>query len=125
MKKALIALLLASAAAVSAEKPKPNPSDYTMDVHVQSSRLVNSCTDVNGGSNLCYWFQSLNVTIGGKKYELFGNSMGKNIYLLRPGDYKAKIVKEDTSRSYGYQRTYQLLLSGEQTADYLVVGESE
>ena len=119
MKKALLFVLLIFPALALAEKPKPNPSDYTVDIHVQASRIVNQCTDSTNGSNTCYWYQSL------KKYELFGNLMPKNAYLLKVGDYKAKIFKEDTSRVYEYLRIYQFLLPDGQVPEYQVTGESE
>jgi hypothetical protein len=123
MKNVLWIFLILSAAAVRAEKP--NPSDYTVNVHLQSSRMVLECGDVTNGTSFCHWYQVLGVTVDSKKLELRGNLMQKGPYILKPGDYKARVVKEDVTRSYGYQRTYQLLFPDGQVAEYLVVGESE
>ena len=54
-------LLMASVLAWAG--PDPNPPDYTINVHVSSSRLV-----AEGRSNA--YLQRLNVVIAGKKYEL-------------------------------------------------------
>jgi len=122
MKNVLFAVLLLIPALVFAEKTRPNPADYTVAVHVQSSRLVLFCGDVTGGSSVCTWEQHLSVIIDGKKFEIQPEA-AKN--LLRVGDYKAKIVKEDTPNAYEYQRVYELLFPDGQTRQYSVVGEME
>jgi hypothetical protein len=126
MKKASFAILflssaLSCAAPARAEKPKPNPADYTIAVHVQSSRIIDVCSDV-GGSSVCGWEQQLSVTIDGKKYDL-QSGFAKD--LLRAGDYKAKIAKDETQHAYEYMRTYQFLFPDGQTRQYAVVSESE
>jgi hypothetical protein len=115
-------LLLAPALAW-AEKPAPNPADYTIAVHVQFSRLTLNCGDVTNGSSICRWMQHLTVLIDGKKYELDGAI--KSVDLLRVGDYKAKVLKEETKRAYEYSRTYEFLFPDGSTRDYYVAGESE
>jgi hypothetical protein len=69
--------------------------------------------------------QHLDVTIDGKKYEMVGNKAKKNVYVLRLGDYKAKVLKEDTSRTYEYNRSYQFLFVDGTTGDFQVTGEEE
>ena len=52
-------------------------------------------------------------------------------YLLRLGDYKAKLLPDDSSISpnppadYEYQRKYEFLLPDGKTRKFLVMGESE
>jgi hypothetical protein len=127
MKKFLVALLLLVPALTWAEKPAPNPADYTVSVHVQTSRLITQCDMVTGGSNICEQGQQLQVLIDGKRIELEGNfGFGKKApKLLRVGDYKAKVVKEDTSLAYEYSRTYEIVFPDGKTAQYLVVYETE
>jgi hypothetical protein len=125
MKNVFLVFLILVATAVWAEKPKPNPLDFTINIHVQSSRLKVECGDVSSGTSVCYWYQHLSVTVDGKKLELRGNMMMKAEYLLKLGDYKAKILKEEGTRAYGYQRTFQMLFPDGAVAEYLVVGESE
>ena len=118
MRKVLLAILLLSPVLAGAEKPALNPSDYAIVVHVQSSRLVDIC---NAGT--CVWVQKLAVVIDGKKYEI--RDPAARVDLLRTGDYKAKMLKEETTRPYEYQRTYQFMFVDGKTRRYEVVGEMD
>jgi hypothetical protein len=122
MKKALLTILLLAPVLAWGGKPKqaPNPADYTIAVHVQSSRLDKF--DQGEGHNSVS-LQHLTVLIDGKKYELTDTQWRND--LLRVGDYKAKIVKDETDRAYEYQRTYEFLMSDGETRQYTVVSESE
>jgi hypothetical protein len=122
MKRILYVIFLIIPAMAWAEKPKANPADYTISVHVQSSRIVDFCSDVTQGSNVCSWEQNLTAIIDGKKYEL---QSGTRVKLLRLGDYKAKITKDDSQNAYEYMRTYEFLFPDGQTRQYVVVGEME
>lgn len=120
MLKVLFAfLLLAPALAFAADKP--NPADYTVTVHVQSSHLIDICSSYIKGAT-CNWTQSLTVLIDGTKYEIMDQHYGNAV--LRLGDYKARIVKEDTSHAYEYTRTYELLFADGTARKYNVIGES-
>ena len=121
--RALLAILLVIPAMALAEKQPANAADYTIAVHVQSSRLVEFCGDVSNGSSLCNWEQFLSVVIDGNKYELQSAKFGMD--LLRLGDYKAKITKDETTHAYEYNRTYEFLFPDGQTRQYLVVGETQ
>ena len=118
MTKILLAILALVPALASAQKPTLSPADYTVSVHVQASRLMDGCKGSPAG---CFPVQRLTVLIEGKKYELeaYGPS------LLRLGDYKAKIVKDETKRSYEYERVYEFLFADGTTRKYSVVGEVE
>jgi len=114
MNKYLLVSLLLVPALVWATQSAPNPADYTTTVHVQSSRMS--------------WYgcrtqvQHLTVSIDGKKYELEGPGA---IAVLRVGDYKAKVAKEEAKRVYEYFRTYEFLFADGTTRKYDVVGEGE
>lgn len=124
MKKAIFAILLMVPVLAWA---KPKPADYTLTVHVQSSRMVLACDmfldHVGCGKSL-----HLNVVIDGKKYEL---DAGDYDYLLRLGDYKAKLLPDDSSdgenppAAYEYRRKYEFLFPDGKTRKFSVVGESE
>ena len=124
MKKALFAILFMASVLAWA---KPKPTDYTLTVHVQSSRLVLACDQGLGGT-FCGRRLYLNVAIDGKKYELDG---GGDDYLLRLGDYKAKLLPDDSSDSdnpppaYEYRRKYEFLFPDGRIRKFSVVGESE
>ncbi len=125
MNKVILMVLLCLPALGRAEELAPNPADYTIAVHVQSSRIAADCSDVTNGTSVCFWNQHLNVTIDGKKYEPVGNRAKKNVYVLQLGDYKAKVVKEDTSRCFEYSRSYEFLFADGTTGDFQVTGELE
>ena len=110
MKMSLLAILLMVPALAWADNP--NPAAYTITVHVQSSKLVNCDSELQ-----------MVVLIDGKKYELQDESPNSSV--IHVGDYKARIVKEDTSHSYSYTRTYEILFPDGSTRTYAVVGESE
>ncbi len=118
MKKALFVLLLLAPALAWATKPTASSADYTIAVHVQSSRITLDCS---GG--LCNWTQELTVLIGGKKYELYAGSVQMDV--LRVGNYNARIIKDETTRDYEYARTYEFLFADGKTRQYRVIGESE
>lgn len=119
MKKIFLEMLLLAPAIICSAKDKtsPNPADYTIAIHVQSSRLADLCAPA------CIWVQHLNVLVDGKKYEL-SDSIARTD-LLRVGDYKARIFKDETERPYEYQRTYEFLMSDGGTRKYIVVAETE
>jgi hypothetical protein len=126
MKKSLFALLLLAPVLAWA---KPKPADYTITVHVQSSHMSYECDSTLAiGHPDCGKRQHLNVIIDGKKYELDG---GQRDYLLRVGDYKAKVLADDSQDdsspegSYEYRLKYEFLFPNGKTRKYLVVGESE
>src|SRR5208283_315521 len=119
MKTILLTILLLVPALVWAEKPAPNPADYTITVHVRSSRWTWSCFNSGGQPPALCGVQPLTVLVDGIKYELEGHAAD----LLRVGDYKAKIDKDETKRPYEYQRVYEFLFPDGTTRKYTVVGE--
>ena len=85
-----------------------NPTSYTINVH------VTSCSQRSGQVRL-------KVTIDGKKYELQGGG-----WLLIPGDYKARVVKDAHNNEYEVNyRMYELLLPDKKTKKYWVTGIME
>jgi hypothetical protein len=119
MRKAILALLLFAPAISWAvkEKPAPNPADYSIAVHVQSSRLARS--QLLGGITV----QRLTASIDGKKYELEERRFSYDV--LHVGDYNARIIKDQTQQAYEYQRTYEFLFPDGQIRQYSVVGEEQ
>ena len=103
MKKPLAVLVLLFSALAFAS-PDPKPADYQLNVRVISSRARG--TDVR-----------LTVTIDGKKYELSGGG-----YLLNPGDYKAKVIRERHQNNYETYRIYEFLLPENKTRTFVVTG---
>jgi hypothetical protein len=83
-------------------------ADYPITVHVVSSVWASGYTQ-------------LNVVIDGKKYCLSGGYAG----VLSPGDYKAKLVKDQHKTSYETEQTYELLFPDNKTRTYTLIGQSE
>ena len=106
MKKVvLVALLLCSS--MASARTAPNPADYTVNVHISSSRLKNGSL-------------RLKVIIDGKKYEMVGNG-----HLLVPGDYKAKLARDDKKNSFERDQSYEFLLPDKKTRWFLLAGIAE
>lgn len=114
MKKIALAVLLLSAFAWAVSNP--NPDEYTVNVHVTTSRTLIE------GSSLARQ-QKLNVVIDGKKYEL-ESDISPN-WLLALGDYKAKLVKDEHRGKYDSIQIYEFLFPDNKTRQFRVVGQSE
>ncbi len=112
-KLAFVILLLFSAYAWAAD---PNPADYTVNVHVSSSRMVIESRSIA-------FQQKLSVVIGGRKYEL-ESDIPVNV-LLALGDYKAKFVQDEHKNAYDSSQVYEFLFSDKKTRKFRVVGLTE
>jgi len=107
-------LLMASVLAWAG--PDPNPAEYTINIHVSSSRLV-----AEGRSNA--YLQRLNVVIAGKKYEL-ESGFPVNA-MLEIGDYKAKLIRDEHHTEYDSLQVYEFLFHDKKTRKFEVVGQTE
>jgi hypothetical protein len=125
MARVFVFLILLSSVSMFAQEAKPKLDEYTIDVHVRSSRLAGACGGVMLGTSSCSANQQLNVEINGKTYDLTSQDLGAHVALLRTGNYKARMLKDDTKRGYEYNRTYELLFSDGGTRKYRVTGEQE
>ncbi len=81
---------------------------------------------------MCYGLQKLNVTIDGKKYILASENaavvtgLGQYLaYVLKNGDYPARIVKEDAQNPAEYHRVIELQVADGVARRYTVVGEGQ
>lgn len=114
------ALSMAICAPGSAEKPR-----FPLTVHVESSDYSISCNP----NYMCYGLQKLNVTIDGKKYILASEDaavvtgLGQLAYVLRNGDYPARIVKDNAEDAAEYHRVIEMQVADGVLRRYTVVGE--
>lgn len=122
MKNLLLVLLLLAAAPAWAEKA-PNPVDFTIAVHVQSSHIIDVCRGSSSTVRCGKLQQLLDVVIDGKKYELRSKDDFDSV--LRTGDYKAKGWEIIPPGTIEYHRELELLLPDGTARKFLVVGESE
>lgn len=101
---------------------KSKEVDFSVQVRVQSSHLINRCEGAVGYI-FCRNKQQLDVLIDGRKYQL--TSDDDSTALLRIGDYKARIVSDEPTTPHEYKRVYELLLPPSVTQRYTVTGEME
>ena len=104
-------ILLFSAVACAAD---PNPAEYTINVHVSSSRMVLETS--------LLFSQELDVVIEGKRYELLAANANA---LLALGDYKAKLVKDEHRTAYESFQVYEFLFPDKKIRKFTVVGVTE
>jgi hypothetical protein len=86
----------------------PNQADYNINVHVSSARM-DERSEVN-----------LMVVVDGSKYKLRGNG-----WLLAPGDYKARLTRDEHKTTYAPSQTYEFLLPDKKTRTFNLVGITE
>ncbi len=94
-------------------------SDYTTTVHVKHSHFTVDAQQLT---------QRLDVTIDGHDYELAGNPLSAGIFtsaLLIPGDYPAKITKDEHKTPYKLTRIYELKFPDGKTDKFIVIGMSQ
>jgi len=102
----------------------PNPNEYSINVHVSSSRWVMTPTLLGPHA-----YQVLDVIIDGKKYELEASTFQANleagVTLLALGDYKAKLAQDQHKTPYESSQAYEFLLPDKKTRKFIVVGQTE
>lgn len=100
-----------------------NSGGFPVTVHVYAAHWFTTlCT--SGGGDACD-LQSLDITIGGKKFQILTSDYRHEIWLMKLGDYKARLVKDAHKPTGETHRVYELLLPNGQTRRFVVVGESE
>jgi hypothetical protein len=120
---------------VSFASKRPTPVDYTVNVHVSSSRTTWLCSE-RGVTPDCRPILVLNATIDGVKSELQGgiepNSKAAKFDtddgFLALGDYKAMLVPSKLKRAdvpYFVMKIYELLMPDGRLANFQVAGQSE
>jgi hypothetical protein len=123
MKKTPLIILFLLAIVAAFPVAAQNSADYSVNVHVSSSRWVLGQSTI--GPML---YQMLNVTIDGKKYELKGfipAGNGLTAVVLATGDYKAKLVKDEHRDAYEFAQAYEFQFPDKKTKKFFVVGEME
>ena len=126
--------LLLWASASFASTPA-NPADYTIAIHVSSSRTISQCVEFVSNS-YCYPLLVLNVTIDNTKLELKGTienaSKQTKFYggdgYLALGDYKAKLTPNKTKSpdvAYFVMKSYEMILPDGRLAQFQVTGQSD
>jgi hypothetical protein len=100
-----------------------NGLGYVVDIHVTASRIASNCGVFRGDSS-CKATQEITVDIDGKKYELQSETFfPKGIVAL--GDYKAKLLDEQTKPTGEFTRTYDLQFPDQSKRKFHVIGQME
>ena len=115
LRVALFSFLLLSSISYAQQ---PSNSDYPVKIHVTSSHLW---LFVNNSATISY--QLLAVTIDGRKFEL--TSENNEHRLLHPGDYSARVTKDDSVGSYETKKIYEIKFPDGKTKKYFMSGELE
>src|ERR1700722_18666708 len=102
-------VLLFSAVAWAAD---PNPAEYTINVHVSSSRMVMNASPA--------FSQALGVVSEGD--DLLATNPNP---LLALGDYKEKLVKDGHRTAYDSFQVYEFLFPDKKIRKFTVVGVTE
>jgi len=116
VKKIVLCVLLVSTFVWAA----PNTNEYTINIHVTSSYVVESPGKFEGSATV----QKLNVLVDGKKYELTALAT-KRGGLLTPGDYKARLVRDEHQTTYESSQEYEFLFTDKKTRKFFVTGQTE
>jgi hypothetical protein len=122
MKKFIFAMMLPALCLIGAPAwAAPQAAQYTIDVHVTASHTIHECDSMLGSVG-CGNKLHLNVVIDGKKFVLDG---GIDDYLLRLGDYKAKLVQDEAQGAAEYKRQYEFLFADGAKRKFAVIAEEE
>ena len=124
MRKIALCVLLLTAFSFS--WAGPDTDEYSINVHVSSSRWIMEPAMLIGPQPV----QRLSVIIDGKKYELSAPASLKanlqaGVTLLVLGDYKARLVQDVHKTAYESSQTYEFQFSDKKTRKFTVVGQIE
>ncbi len=124
MRKIALCVLLLTAFSFS--WAGPNTDEYSINVHVSSSRWVMEPAMLIGPQPV----QRLSVLIDGKKYELeapatLRANLQAGVTLLALGDYKARLVQDVHKTAYESSQAYEFQFSDKKTRKFMVVSQSE
>ena len=124
MRKIALCILLLTAFSFS--WAGPSTDEYSINVHVSSSRWGMEPFTHEGSQPV----QRLSVIIDGKKYELeapatLRANLQASVTLLGLGDYKARLVQDVHKTAYESSQAYEFQFSDKKTRKFMVVGQSE
>ncbi|MFC6647440.1 hypothetical protein ACFQBQ_18060 [Granulicella cerasi] len=100
---------------------KLDPAKYTVHVHVSAAQY--SVHDAMS--------QVLSVVIDGKHYELAGGTSSAKLYsgsgngLLNPGDYVARLTRDEHKTPYESLQMYELLFPDGKVRTFTVILQGE
>ena len=126
---ALIFVCLNAAVSPSrAAESKPDPSQYTLVVHVSASRYTQGIGASFINPNLLS--EVLTATVGSRHYQLQGPTSSSKAFmhgngLIDPGDYHAKLTQDEHKTSYESLQQFEILFPDNTTRRFTVIEQSE
>jgi len=110
-------LVLVNCHSVLGADNKNDPAQYILTIHVSTSEYVPTVLG----------YQNLTVTISGKHFRLEGGTSYKGHFegLLNPGDYHARLSKDEHRTSYESDQEFEFLFPDGSTRRFRVVSQSE
>jgi len=121
MSKLFFLLLLAFPGALQAQT---NSAGYNVTIHVTQTRVAVGFGDGTLGASSLRIEQRLTAKVGGSTYELTSDTaLPKGVVAL--GDYKAKLVKDETKPTNEFMKTYDLMFPDGSTRKFQVTGQME
>jgi hypothetical protein len=133
MKAVASAVLLSCLALVGSHRAlgaeaKNDPGQFPLAVHISASTYATENDSRLGAIDQLT--EIVTATIDGKHYQLSGPTSSAKAFmhgngLINPGDYHAKLVKDDHKTSYESQQTFEILFPDGTTRSFFVIAQSE
>ncbi len=113
--------LNAAGLSARAAEAKPDPSQYTLVLHVSASRYGEGISVSAIGPDI--GSEILTATVGNRHYQLRGYASGHA--LTNPGDYHARLTKDEHKTSYESLQEFEILFPDGTTRRFQVTAQSE
>ena len=112
----------------TAADTKNDPSQFSLAVHISASAYAPENDPKLG--ELDALSEIVTATINGRHYQLEGPTSSAKAFmhgngLINPGDYHAKLSKDDHKTSYESQQQFEILFPDGTTRPFSVIAQSE
>ena len=123
----LCTFMLVCAHRAFAADAKPDPSQYTLAVHISGSAYDPFSIDRTSAANMPS--EIVTVTLNGKHYQLLGPTYSAHTKccdgLINPGDYHARWSTDEHKTSYESLQELEILFPDGATRRFSVIAQSE
>ena len=118
-------LILACSHRAFAANDKSDPSQFPLAVHI-SGTGYNPFSADDGPNRV---LEIVSATINGKHYQLYGRTSSAHAKccngLINPGDYRARLSKDEHRTSYESSQEFEILFPDGTTRNFEVIAQSE
>ncbi|MFZ1937860.1 MAG: hypothetical protein WBA18_17365 [Terracidiphilus sp.] len=123
----LFSLMLVCAHRAFAADAKPDPSQYTLAVHISAAAYAPQ--DYQGAGAFNTLSEIVTAVIDGKHYQLLGPTYSAHTKccdgLINPGDYHARWSTDEHKTSYESLQELEILFPDGATRRFSVIAQSE